>query len=129
MVRDGLVVPRCPHVPHIGLHAAVGLLASDHQQTGKIQLVLGVYRGAVSVAALGSRARIVSDSLDQRSLHMYSLAFLCPLVVFPVVWSSIVSTHCRVPEIADQKMYWAGLYRRIKVRDHSSGKPGIGHLI
>ena len=21
------------------------------------------------------------------------------------------------------------LYRRIKVRDHSSGKPGIGHLI
>ena len=42
-------------------------------------------------------------------LHMYSLAFLCPLVVFPVVWSSIVSTHCRVPEIADQKMYWTGL--------------------
>ena len=24
---------------------------------------------------------------------------------------------------------WAIIYRRIKVRDHSSGKPGIGHLI
>ena len=109
MVRDGLAVPRCLHVPHIGLHAAAGLLASDHQQTGKIQFLLGVYRGTAPAAALGARARVVPDSLDQRTLHICSLAFLCQLVVFPVVWSSIVSTHCRVPEIADQKMYWTGL--------------------
>ena len=35
----------------------------------------------------------------------------------------------RFGRLAGEACRLLGVYRRVKVRDHSSGKPGIGHLI
>ena len=56
------------------------------------------------------------------------------LWVIGLLWPSLTIIRFVLPkELANNLKAYRGkeveLYRRIKVRDHSSGKPGIGHLI
>ena len=101
MVRDGLVVPWCPHASQVRFDSAIGVVACHHQQTGKVQFLLGVNRGTAPVAVFSARARVLPDYLDQRPLQTRCLDFLCQFIVLPVSFPSVVFAHCRVREIAD----------------------------
>ena len=45
MVRDGLVVPWRPHASQVRFDPTIGVVVCHHQQTGKVQFLLGVNRG------------------------------------------------------------------------------------